>query len=102
MRGLKGQESKSFERFFALVQHAAAEKNALFFAFAGEGRTFTSDDMEGEDLSGWLIPIERADVFERQWNQNNSLSALQEWTDFFVWAVWNIENEMLSVHFEYI
>lgn len=100
MRGLKWPENERFERFFSVIQQAAQEKHAVFFLFAGEGHTFTVADMEGEDLSGWLIPAKRASAFEDQWAQNNSLAALQEWTDYFVWAVWSFESGTLSVKFE--
>lgn len=100
MRGLKWPENERFERFFSVIQQAAQEKHAVFFLFAGEGHPFTVADMEGEDLSGWLIPAERAAIFECQWAQNNSLSALQGWTDYFVWAVWSFENGTLLVQFE--
>lgn len=100
MRGLKWPENERFERFFSVIQQAAQEKHAVFFLFAGEGRTFTTSNMEGEDLSGWLIPDEKATEFEHQWQQNNSLAALQEWVDYFVWVVWSFESGTLLVQFE--
>lgn len=100
MRGLRWPENERFERFFSVIQQAAQEKHAVFFVFAGEGHTFTTSNMEGEDLSGWLIPDEKATEFERQWQQNNSLAALQEWVDYFVWAVWSFESGTLLVQFE--
>lgn len=102
MKGLKEKESPRFERFFRLVQQTAAKEHSVFFVFAGEGKNFEASDMECENLSGWLIPIDKADAFEIQWKWNNSLSALQDWTDFFVWAVWSIDNEMLAIRFEKI
>ena len=48
MRGLKTQESGKFNRFWTLIQAAAAQENCVFFGYAGEGRDFSTDDMEGE------------------------------------------------------
>lgn len=102
MRGLRWPENEKFECFFSFVQQAARKEHAMFFLFAGEGRTFTTSNMEGEDLSGWLIPDEKATEFELQWQQNNSLAALQKWVDYFVWVVWRDKNGEILVKFERI
>ena len=85
MRGLKTQESEKFNNFFTIVQNAAKKKNAVFFLEAGDGRDFETNDIEGEDLQGWLIPRERAILFETKW-RNNSVNG--EWEEFFCFAVW--------------
>lgn len=100
MRGLKGQENERFERFFALIQQAAARQNAVFFAFAGEGKTFETPQMEGEEMSGWLIGKDKADSFEKQWQENNSLPALEEWSDNLVWATWTMQDGTPAIQFQ--
>ena len=100
MRGLKTQESPRFERFFQLVQNEAAKQNAVFFVFAGDGREFVRSDMEGEDIMGWLIPVEQVPAFEPAWEINNSETALASWGRFFVWAEWNEHGEQIAVSFK--
>lgn len=86
MRGLKTQEGKKFERFFDLVQQAAAKKDAVFFLECGEGNDFATDKLEGEDLRGWLIPNEQADRFEKEWKKSNPG---EEWASRIAWATWS-------------
>ena len=86
MRGLRKQESKKFEKFFEIVQSTAALQNSVFFLDAGEGRDFENSEMEGEDLSGWLVPNEKADEFEEFWSKND---VSDDWSDMFGFAIWS-------------
>ena len=97
MLGMKTQESEKFNRFFALVQAEAKKHNAVFFADAGDGNDFETSTMEGENIMGWLIPADRAEEFETLWRKSE---VDDKWTDFFVWAVWSIKGESLTIHFE--
>lgn len=98
MRGLKTQEGKKFERFFSLVQQEASRKKAVFFLECGEGHDFETDRLEGEDLRGWLIPLEKADGFEREWMKGRPGD---EWADQIAWATWtgNEESPVISIDF---
>ena len=100
MRGLRTQESDKFCRFFQLIQDEASKQNAVFFAFAGEGRDINLPDMEGEDMSGWLIPQDKADEFEAAWTVDNSMVTLKRWGTFFTWAVWEEHEGKVSISFE--
>lgn len=86
MRGLKTQEGKNFEAFFKLVQREAEKINAVFFLECGEGNEFFSEHIEGEDLRGWLIPISKADEFEKEWKKG---TPGDKWQDEIIWAVWS-------------
>ena len=86
MLGLKTQESEKFEKFFNIVQNSAKKQNCVFFLYAGDGNEFETEKLEGEDLMGWLIPKDKSSEFENEW-KNNTVS--DDWTDFFVWALWN-------------
>lgn len=97
MKGLRTQEDAKFERFFALIQEFAEKQGAVFFLDNGDGRDLILDDMEGEDLSGWLIPLSKADEFERTWKENEIIG--DEWDEFFVFAVWK-NNGGLKVDFQ--
>ena len=99
MRGLKTQEGSKFERFFQLVQDEAAKSNAVFFLLSGEGRDIILPNLEGEDLSGWLIPADMADEFEEEWKDPDSSEHLDKWDHYFMWAEWSEKNGVISVQF---
>ena len=86
MRGLKTQEGNNFISFFKLVQKEARKRHSVFFLECGEGNDFSADNIEGEDLRGWLIPEEQADLFERIWLKGNPG---EEWENNIAWALWS-------------
>lgn len=89
MQGLRGQESNKFYNFFKIVQDAAHKKGCVFFADAGDGHDFETTTLEGEDLSGWLIPKKKVSEFEPFWEKDD---VSDDWSDFFGFAVWENEN----------
>lgn len=97
MRGLRMQESDNFNRYWELIQESAAKCGCIFFGFAGEGRDFEQDNMEGEDFSGWLVPTECANDFETAWNEK--MFSMFE-TDYdFVFAEWEEIDGEINVSF---
>jgi hypothetical protein len=100
MRGLRTQESDRFNRFFRLIQEEASRQNAVFFAFAGEGNDLDLPELEGEDMSGWLVPQSCAEKFEAAWMADNSMVALEQWGGFFTWAVWEKHGGTVTISFE--
>ena len=100
MRGLRTHEGDKFEAFFALVQQEATKRHSVFFLDCGEGHEYFREDMEGEDLRGWLIPENQADRFEFAWQNDLSESQWGEWEDFIEWVVWHPPLEKLTVSFE--
>lgn len=97
MRELRTQENKKFERFFQLVRDEAQKQHCIFFVDCGEGREFAREDMEGEDLSGWLIPSEDADRFQIEFDKND---VSENWDDFMKSLCWKQDGENISVKFE--
>ncbi len=102
MLGLKTQESQKFNRFWQLIQDTAHKSNCVFFGFAGEGRDFETTGMEGEDFSGWLVPLDDADAFETLWSKPSSTS--MELEDAFpkakfLFAIWQMNDDTVSVEF---
>ena len=91
MRGLKTQESEKFQRFHELVQRQAEKQNGVWFGFAREGNEFETDQMEGENLSGWLIPKKDADEFESEWLKVQGMKGLEKWLRFFKWVEWQMD-----------
>jgi len=97
MVGLRRPESYKFEKFFSIVQDAAAKKDCVFYLDAGDGRDFETDTLEGEDLMGWLIPKDKAAVFEEEWLTGD---VSDDWSDYFVFAVW-VNKHNPSIDFEF-
>ena len=98
MRGLRTQEGSKFERFFALVQAEAEKENGVFFLDSGDGNSFSTETIEGEDLMGWLIPKSEADEFERLFSAWDNIP--DKWKDRFCWVLWE-NKESPRVRFEY-
>lgn len=97
MRELRTQESKKFENFFELVRQEASKEHSIFFVDCGEGHEFFADDMEGEDLSGWLIPEASADTFQKAFDDNK---VSIEWDDFMRMLKWKKQGGRIAVAFE--
>lgn len=97
MRELRTQENKRFEKFFDIVRKEAAKTNCIFFVDCGEGREIFTDSLEGEDLSGWLIPEKQADKFEPEWKKNK---VSDKWDEFIRFAIWDNSNHMIHIAFK--
>ncbi|MDF2537987.1 MAG: hypothetical protein K0S76_1008 [Herbinix sp.] len=96
MQGLRTQENQKFNKFWNLIQSTAKNQGKVFFCDCGEGREFFLEDMEGEDLRGWLIPLDKANEFEPNWLVDNVSDV---WLDNLCWAEWKDTNGMISVEF---
>lgn len=97
MKGLRKDEGERFHRFFSLIQEEAEKKNSVFFADAGDGNDFETPTMEGENMMGWLIPFEKAEEFEPLWKTS---TVDDSWTAFFLWAVWSMNTDNITITFE--
>lgn len=90
-----------FEPFWSMVQAQAQRAGGVFFLNCGEGREFETEDMEGEDLFGWLIPAGRAEEFQREWEGAQSpLDVGDEWSGYLTYVVWSAEGGTVSVRFQ--
>lgn len=87
MRELRTEENEKFEHFFTFVRNAAAAQGAVFFVDCGEGRELLTDTLDGEDLSGWLIPQRDADRFQTEFDAGDVSG---QWDDFMRIAVWSL------------
>lgn len=92
----KQEKEQKFNRFWEVVQNTAFQQGKKFFMECGEGREFFLEDMEGEDLRGWLIPLELSEVFEPEWMQND---ISDKWIDNIFWAEWENTNGVITVKF---
>ena len=87
MMGLKN--NKKSKRvcciFLKIVQAEALKENKIFFLDAGDGRDINLPGISGEDLMGWLIPIDMADDFK---NIGCQMNVNDDWSDYFMFAIW--------------
>ncbi len=84
------------DRFFALLDEAASQKHCIFYVNCGEGRDLITDEYEGEDLFGWLIPLSLEDAFRKD---PRSLKKSAKWSDYLCFAKWHINDGVLSFTF---
>lgn len=75
-------------RFFRIVQDAASELGKVFFLWAEEGNPLMSGDMDGGDLSGWLVNESDAARFDSIWRKTE-LDLPGEFDDAFCIARWS-------------
>ena len=96
MLGLRTHESNKFVKYFEIVQATAQSQGCVYFLDTGDGRDFENAECEGEDLMGWLIPIDMVSSFEKEWNNFDISDA---WSKFYTWAIWD-NSDHLIVKFE--
>lgn len=96
MPELKKQEEK-FERFWGLIREQAEKENSKFFMDCGEGRDIETDEVSGEDISGWLIPADHVSEFEKEWKKE--APKLDAWDDCICIAEWSNTGGQISIHF---
>ncbi len=99
MKGLRTQESTNFINFFKIVQTVAEQKDSIFFLDTCEGNDRNFLGMEIADLSGWLVPKEKADEFQSIWEKQQEDDT---WVDFFCFAIPKVDGEVLRVEFSNI
>ena len=97
MQGVRKQESDKFQRFFAIIQEEARKNHAVFYADAGDGNDYVTDDLECEDMMGWLIPQEKVQEFEAIWRAGQVDDA---WSDYYMWAEWFLVDGRVCICFE--
>ena len=89
MQGLRTQESNEFNKFFELVQKAAKKLGKVFFLDCEDGNDGVVEGLEVCNLSGWLIPKDKANEFEKIWKREEEDDY---WSDFICLVRWKEEN----------
>ena len=80
------------ERYFELIQQTAKKKNSMFFMDCGEGNEIIDELYEGEDFSGWLIPLELSNQFSIVWS-NDQENHDDFWYKYYVFAEWHKDDD---------
>jgi len=81
----------------ALVEQAARALSSQFFIDCGEGRDLETDTLYLMDFSGWLIPLDKKDIFSAIPKQDRHSSTV--WDDYFVFAEWRNHSGDISIDF---
>lgn len=97
MLGLRTQETNKFIRFFSIVQEFALKQGKTFFLDAGNGNDIELEDIEGENLQGWLISKDRCKEFDKEFSGDTINDA--KWGDFFCFAEWGLDNNSILIKF---
>jgi hypothetical protein len=71
--------------------------NSKFFMDCSEGREIETDEISGEDISGWLIPMSQVLEFEKEWRKEES--KLDAWDDRPRIAEWNKSGAKITINF---
>ena len=100
IRFLRDAEDKKFMRFFGIVQNAAKELGKVFFLWTEEGNPLMTDELDGGDLSGWLVDAADAERFDAIWRE--SIDDLpDELDDTFCFAKWSMyDSGNIGIRFE--
>ena len=97
MLGLRTQETRKSENFIKHIQNFAEKKQSVFFVFCSEGNEFETEKFDGGNLSGWLIPMDKAEEFNalyREWDN------LDDWADYFRFAIWSGDKNNPVIEFK--
>lgn len=87
-------------RFFDIVQAAAGRLGKVFFLWTGEGHDITTDELDGEDLSGWLVDESNAELFESLWTKPGA-SIPDDLDDTSCFARWSQDEDgRIEIRFE--
>ncbi len=98
MRGLRTQESEKFNKFFALIQEEAKKSSSVFFVDCGQGDVFEDENIECENLCGWLIPAGKVDEFEPLFMKNSNTQ--HDFDSFYCTADYTVKDGNIKITIE--
>ncbi len=98
MLGLRTKEDPKFEKYMELVQKAAKKQGCAFYLECEDGNDASFDDMDVSELTGWLVPEDKALEFEAVWllwKEDDT------WIDYYRSVVWSQDKKgRIHVKFE--
>lgn len=97
MEGLRTPENDKFLKFWAIVQKEAEKNNKTFFLDCGDGQEYEDENIECENLTGWLIDHKDKETFNSLFRANASIG--DEWADNIVQAKWIKNGNEITVKF---
>lgn len=101
MKGLRTKENFKFLRFWKIVQGSANAMEKIFFLDCGERNCFEDDNIECENLTGWLIDIDKSNEFEVIFKSFSNID--DAWDDYLAFVAWHKNDDNnISVTFEWL
>ena len=98
-QGLRTQENNKFLNFWKIVQEEASRHDSIFFLDSGEGNEIETEDINAEDLSGWLIPKNQAAEFDIIFQSFNSDAISKKFDNYYMIASWTQAKDSITVTF---
>ena len=99
VRGFGTSRSRAELRFQKMVQEAASSLGKVFFVDNDECECIDEDDLFATDMTGWLVPPDRADEFETDQPFDGG-QLWRKWSEFFIWVRWTLDDDgALKIHF---
>lgn len=96
----KTSDDPKFMRFFEIVQDAANKLGKVFFLWTEENNPLMTDELDGGDLSGWLVDESDAERFDAIWRESVD-DIPDELDDTFCFAKWSMDDfGNISIRFE--
>lgn len=100
IRFLRDAKDEKFMRFFEIVQDAARKLGKVFFLWTEENNPLMTDELDGGDLSGWLVDESDAERFDAIWRESVD-DIPDELDDTFCFAKWSMDDSGgISIRFE--
>ena len=103
MIGLRAQSDindTKFVEYFKIVQSFAEKEDSVFFLDCGEARDGTIGDIPVEDLGGWLIPKDKADVFNELFLSWKDDDIMKMWDSRYCFAEWSDDKGNVRIGFK--
>lgn len=97
MLGLRTRENAEFLKFFEHVQKEAESLGKVFFLDFGQCDGTMFRGIEIDRLFGWLVPKDKADVFNRLFLNDN---IAEEWDAYGTWVIPEEAGDKLSIKFQ--
>ena len=93
-------DDPKFMRFFEIVQDAANKIGKVFFLWTEENNPLMTDELDGGDLSGWLVDESDAERFDAIWRESVD-DIPDELDDALCFAKWSMDDSGgISIRFE--
>ena len=83
------------DNFTVILDTAADKRGRVFIADSGEDNWLETDTLFLENVSGWLIPLDRQREFALTDNRHD-----EKWDEFFVFAEWRQEDDNILIDFK--
>lgn len=100
LRDINDLNDLEFKEFFSLVQKQANSENSVFFLDDEEGNEGVVNNIVCMDLTGWLIPKEKANIFEKKFLKNKEEIDVDKWDIYYTGSTWKDQDGEIEISFK--